>query len=159
MSISDVLIRDADPAPTSTPDPLDPQTVANLTVSNYYLAVLLILAAIAVIALSLAFAFRYHSKLIEVVKRAVGPSTPIAISNDNVLAQSAGPALTGPTEGVVGSKLAFSVERPLDGVTISWVAEKGDPSSDTGTSFATSYAKAGSYEVRRHTSMATTRRR
>lgn len=133
-----------------TPTPSDPaSTAANIALSNYYLAIILIAAAILVIVIALAFALLYHFKALDVITSAVKKGAPLAtLPSEEVTTQSrGGPVIVGPGAGDVSEDLAFAVQNAPDGADISWIAEKATTSSGQGSAFVTSFAKAGQYRV------------
>ena len=151
MSISHLLThaayawQAATPKPTPAPG-LDAQ--ADVTLSNFWIAVLLFVGSVAVITIALRFAFSYHNKLLGVVKSAVDRGdVSLTIDNSDVATLSAEPAIDGPNAGTPSAKLKYGLIAVDPTLTISWVADKGDPSSGHDATFATRFDSAGSYKV------------
>ncbi|TFC87450.1 hypothetical protein [Cryobacterium sp. TMT4-31] len=147
MNLADLLILvvDASATPTPSPNPGDPTIAANVALSNYYLAILILVAALAVITIALVFAYNYHVQLLKVINSAVKNGQTPKTTTDDAAIQGAEPAILGPDTGVPSTQLVFA----LMGVAgeVSWVADGGLPPSGSGTGFATTFDKAGRYKV------------
>jgi hypothetical protein len=147
VSIASVAIRAANPFATPEPTPASPTTAANVALSNYYLAVLLLGAAVDVIIIALIFAFNYHAKLLTVINAAVTNNGQVVLSHsEKVTPLGPEPTIAGPDTGNPSAALAFATQL-VDALDITWTAEGGTPDSGTGTGFVTSFDKAGTYMV------------
>ena len=155
MSVTSVLKSLPGESPTPEPTPVDPTSAANVPLSEFYLAAvmgpLVLIASIVVVAIALRFAYRYHSKLLDVVKTAVLHGQVVGASNDDSVhgasAQSSAPEIVGPSAGAPSEKLAFVVNRLDPTIPIDWTAETGTPSSISGPNFVTSFAEAKTHTV------------
>ncbi|CAN5302826.1 hypothetical protein BH11ACT4_BH11ACT4_10630 [soil metagenome] len=149
-----VLARSFADLPTPTPTPTSgPGAPADLTLSNYFLAVALLIAALLVIVIALRFALVYHTRLLRLLTLVVrkGNATVVTESNDAVdrsIAPSEAPAarVVGPGNGAPGSQLVFALSdaTPSD---LKWSSTGGTPSTSTAPSYVVTYAKAGTYTV------------
>lgn len=135
------------PEPTNTP--FDPAaTSANIALSNYYMAIILLVAAIAVIVIALAFAFLYHRRALEVIRGAVAKGQNVKTeSSEIVKGLGADARIKGPKTGAPGEELLFGLAGVDSGKTVNWHAKMASPPSQGGQTFTTTFPKAGEYTV------------
>lgn len=137
-------------SPSPGPTPFDPaSTAANVALSNYYLAILLLCAAVGVIALALGFAWAYHREVLRVVHGAVtGPNpAPLGTTNDEVGVQSSEAEIVGPDRAEKAAELVFTVRNVASAANVTWVAEGSTTSSHSGSTLVTTFTADGEYKV------------
>lgn len=133
-------------ATTPTPPPGIPTEAANVAVSNYWLAILLLLASVVVILIALVFAYTYHARVLTVIALAVNRGATVKSDSDDVVAQSRDTEIVGPNAGIPSESQVLTVTAP-EGADVTWLAEGGDPNVATGAIFVTRFHKAGRYRV------------
>ena len=135
---------------TTTSSGADPATTAaNVALSNYYLAIILLGAAILVIVIALVFTWAYHRRALEVITAGLaraGEGGAFAVVDGGVGALSTGVQIKGPTHAAPSEELFFGIVGAA-GRTVVWTAEKSTETSGTGQTFMTSFADPGVYEV------------
>lgn len=140
-------------AETPSPEPLDPaSTVANVALSNYYLAVTLFIGAIVVIALALTFAWMYHrAALTTIQKMAKSGKQAVATTSEDALTEGVDsePAIVGSSAGTKAEDLMFTVTNLADGDTVTWdVSGATFHEVDSGRTIVAQFAADGTYKVR-----------
>lgn len=136
------------PEPSSTP--FDPaSTAVNIALSNYYMAIIFVVAAILVIVVALVFAHLYHRRALNVIATAVRKGQTVATTSDEVARGLGDDArIKGPTSGAPNEELLFGLVGVESGKTINWGAVGATPSSQGGDTFTTTFTKAGRYTVK-----------
>jgi hypothetical protein len=135
------------PEPTNTP--FDPAaTVANAALSNYYMAIGILIAAIVVIVIALGFALLYHRRALEVIAVAVARGQGVSTESDEVAkGLSTDARIKGPKTGMPNEELLFGLAGVESDKTVNWRADKATPSSQGGATFTTTFEKAGEYTI------------
>lgn len=147
-----VLATEGDPSPSSTP--ADPATgVVDVALSNYYLAIGLLLGAIVVIVLALVFAWLYHRDALRTIEKlATAPGAPpVAIDSGGAVERSihVGPAIIGSNVAQKDTAVMFTVEDLADDATVSWDVQGATVEEiDGGRTLLATFAEDGTYEVR-----------
>ncbi|MEV5071246.1 hypothetical protein MRBLMI12_002873 [Microbacterium sp. LMI12-1-1.1] len=147
-----ILAAEGDPAPSSTPG--DPATGAvDVALSNYYLAIGLLLGAIVVIVLALVFAWLYHRDALRTIEKlATTPGAPpVAIDSGAAVERGihVGPAIIGSNVAHKDTAVMFTVEDLADGATVSWDVQGATIEEiDGGRTILATFAEDGTYKVR-----------
>lgn len=149
MSLDAALAVAAEPSPG--PTPADPAAV-DVALSNYYLAVGLLVSAIVVIILALAFAWLYHRDALRVIEKLAttegGP--PVGIDSGAAVERGVrvGPAIVGGSTGQKDTALMFTVENLPDDATVAWDVEGATIERiDGGRTILATFAADGSHKV------------
>lgn len=151
MSVGRILLDTVSPSPSPSPSPgiPSPTAAADIALSSYYLAVVLLVISTLVVAIALFFALRYHSKVLQVVGwdvRRNGAHVTADSSGASVQAQE--PSIAGPATAAPGGDLVYALKdvSPAPS-TVDWTAVGGTLSSHSGDSFLTSFDTAGSFQI------------
>ena len=137
-------------APAPSPTSVDPTTATvNVALSNYFLALGLLVAAVVVIIIALGFALLYHARLLSTITAAVKTNREhLGTTSDDVTKSlDLAPSIVGPDEGSEAGELVFAVRRVDTAQAVTWKAEGATPSSGSGYSFVTTFNKPGDYEI------------
>jgi hypothetical protein len=138
------------PTPTPSPTPSGPTSIADAALSNYYIAILLVLGTIAVIVAVLVFALRYHERLIKVIELSVKLNrAPVQTVNHDALHRSLGdtePTIVGPGEAQPSASLTYRLKN-VDDDTVHWEAARSTVQASDGPIFQTSFDKPDVYVV------------
>ena len=150
MTLIAVLTASADPSPSPTPGGSGAVDVA---LSDYYLAVGLLVSAIVVIVLALVFAWLYHRDALRVIEKLATTegAPPVTIDSGGAVERGigVGPAIVGGGSGQKEAPLMFTVEHLGDGATVAWeVSGATIDEIDGGRTILATFAAEGDYEVR-----------
>lgn len=123
--------------------------------SRVVVAAVFIVAAIAVIAIGLYFAYGYHQRLLRSIDTAVqyGATGPISTSNEDSLAprprSMSVVGATGPPSVEVGQNVTYEATGTTEPSTVTWSIEGGGPtpSGGQGASISVTFSQAGTAVV------------